>query len=396
MCTGQTWYTVGPTIRYQLEGTLPAGVGGKDVFLHLAGTYGDAANHNLEFGGPGLASVPMNDRRTIATQGAEVSADFSIFEFDEQCGEFLAAQGAQYYWPAERDPDAGYAEVRTTDLSVLEPYVARPGKVSGNALPISQIEHRAVNQCFIGSCANGQLADLKIAAQIRRGRGVADGVRLIVTPASQQVYRDAVRLGYVQDLAGAGAVVTNSTCGACFGYHMGVLGDGEVRLTASTRNFRGRMGSASAEIYMASTLPIPEAARHVFCDLRPGWTEQVRPGDIVVAGRNFGIGSSRPVAALMRELGAAALVAEEFNSLFLRNAINNGLPALTVPDARELVSEGDVITVHLAEGWLAAGERRIEAAPLPAMVLDILDAGGLLPRLVADGYLAAGRTGAKG
>lgn len=137
----------------------------------------------------------------------------------------------------------------------------------------------------------------------------------------------------------------------------------------------------------AMKLPIPEAARHVFYDLRPGWTDQARPGDIVVAGRNFGIGSSRPVAALMRHLGVTALVAEEFNSLFLRNAINNGLPALTVPGARDPVSEGDKITIHLAEGWLAVGHRRIQAAPLPRMVLDILDAGGLLPRLVADGYL---------
>jgi 3-isopropylmalate/(R)-2-methylmalate dehydratase small subunit len=146
----------------------------------------------------------------------------------------------------------------------------------------------------------------------------------------------------------------------------------------------------------AMKLPIPEAARHVFYDLRPGWTDQVRPGDIVVAGRNFGIGSSRPVAALMRELGVAALVAEEFNSLFLRNAINNGLPALTVPGVRDIVSEGDVITVHLAEGRLTDGERTIEVTPLPAMVLDILDAGGLLPRLVADGYLAGTeRTGAR-
>ena len=128
-------------------------------------------------------------------------------------------------------------------------------------------------------------------------------------------------------------------------------------------------------------LPVPEAARHVFYDLRPGWTAETRPGDIVVAGRNFGIGSSRPVAALMRHLGVAALVAEEFNSLFLRNAINNGLPALTVPRVRDLVREGDEITIHLAEGWLAAGNRRIQAAPLPRMVLDILDAGGLLPRV---------------
>jgi 3-isopropylmalate/(R)-2-methylmalate dehydratase small subunit len=137
----------------------------------------------------------------------------------------------------------------------------------------------------------------------------------------------------------------------------------------------------------AMKLPVPEAARHVFYDLRPGWTDEVWPGDIVVAGRNFGIGSSRPVAALMRHLGVAALVAEEFNSLFLRNAINNGLPALTVPGVRDLVREGDEITIGLASGWLAAGDRRIEAAPLPRMVLDILDAGGLLPRLVADGYL---------
>ena len=137
----------------------------------------------------------------------------------------------------------------------------------------------------------------------------------------------------------------------------------------------------------AMKLPVPEAARHVFYDLRPGWVAEVRPGDIVVAGRNFGIGSSRPVAALMRHLGVAALVAEEFNSLFLRNAINNGLPAMTVPGVRDLVSEGEEITINIADGWLAVGDRRIEAAPLPQMVLDILDAGGLLSRLAADGYL---------
>lgn len=137
----------------------------------------------------------------------------------------------------------------------------------------------------------------------------------------------------------------------------------------------------------AMKLPVPEAARHVFYDLRPGWVDEVRPGDIVVAGRNFGIGSSRPVAALMRQLGVAALAAEEFNSLFLRNAINNGLPAMTVPGVRDLVSEGDEITINIADGWLAVGDRRIEAAPLPRMVLDIIDAGGLLPRLTADGYL---------
>jgi 3-isopropylmalate/(R)-2-methylmalate dehydratase small subunit len=139
----------------------------------------------------------------------------------------------------------------------------------------------------------------------------------------------------------------------------------------------------------AMKLPIPEAAQHVFYDLRPGWTQQVRSGDIVVAGKNFGIGSSRPVARLMRHLRVAALIAEEFNSLFLRNAINNGLPALTIPGVRGVINDGDEITVHLAEGWLTDGHTRLHGLPLPPMVLDILDAGGLLPRLIADGYLPA-------
>jgi 3-isopropylmalate/(R)-2-methylmalate dehydratase large subunit len=262
MCTGQTWFQVGQTIRYEFTGVKPDVIAGKDIFLYIAGTWGDATNLNLEYGGPGLASVPMNDRRTIATQGAEISADFSLFPADDRCQAFLEATAAarEPYVRAEPDDDAGYADVRTVDLSALEPYVARPGTVSRNALPVSEIERRAVNQCFIGSCANGQLEDLAIAAGIVRGKQVAPGVRLLVTPASQAVYREAMRRGYLQDLADAGAVVTNSTCGACFGYHMGVLGPGEVCLTSSTRNFTGRMGSPEAEIYMASPATVAASA----------------------------------------------------------------------------------------------------------------------------------------
>ncbi|MFI1370242.1 aconitase/3-isopropylmalate dehydratase large subunit family protein [Streptomyces griseochromogenes] len=262
LCTGKTWFQAAPTIRYEFTGTKPDAVSGKDIFLYIGSTYGDATNHNLEYGGPGLASIPMNDRRTIATQGAEISADFSTFPIDDLARDFLAAHGAapDSYTAADPDPDATYAAVRTVDLSSLEPYVARPGTVSHNSLPISAIEKRPVNQCFIGSCANGQLEDLKIAADIVRGRKVAPGVRLLITPASQEVYKDAMRAGYLQDLADAGAVVTNSTCGACFGYHMGLLAPGEVCLTSSTRNFTGRMGSPDAEIYMASPATVAASA----------------------------------------------------------------------------------------------------------------------------------------
>ncbi|MEZ0094885.1 3-isopropylmalate dehydratase [Streptacidiphilus sp. EB129] len=139
----------------------------------------------------------------------------------------------------------------------------------------------------------------------------------------------------------------------------------------------------------AMRLPIPEAARHVFYELRPGWTDQVAPGDIVVAGRNFGLGSSRPVAALFRELGVAALVAEEFNSLFLRNAINHGLPALTVPGITAAFRDGDTARLDFGAGWIentATGARLVGGA-LPALVLDILAAGGILPKLAREGYV---------
>ncbi|MFE3054639.1 aconitase/3-isopropylmalate dehydratase large subunit family protein [Nocardia sp. NPDC059239] len=260
LCTGATWFELAPTVRYELAGALPPEVGGKDVFLYLADTYGDATNQNLEFGGPGLPTVPLNDRRTIATQAAEISADFATFGVDDLLREFLAARGVADFVAADADSDAEYAAIRTIDLSGLEPYVARPGTVSRNGVPVSQVEPRRIDQAFIGSCANGQLEDLRIAAQILRGRTVAPGVRLLVTPASQQVYRDAMRLGYLQDIADAGGVVTNSTCGACFGYHMGVVGPGEVCLTSSTRNFTGRMGSTEAEIYMAAPATVAASA----------------------------------------------------------------------------------------------------------------------------------------
>jgi 3-isopropylmalate/(R)-2-methylmalate dehydratase large subunit len=265
VCTGKTWYRVPPTIRYELVGTKPPNVNGKDIFLAIAGKYGDATDHALEFGGPGLATVPFTDRRTIATQGAEIGADFTVFPADEICLEHLArtAPGAEFV-PRNADPDAEYADVRTVDLDAIQPMVARPGTVIRNAVPVDDLTDVRIDQAFIGSCANGQLADLRVAAEVMEGHSVADGVRMIVTPASQQVYLDAVRLGYVATLIESGAVVTNSTCGACFGYHMGLLAPNEVCITASTRNFRGRMGSTEASVYMASPATVAASAINGF------------------------------------------------------------------------------------------------------------------------------------
>jgi 3-isopropylmalate/(R)-2-methylmalate dehydratase large subunit len=261
VCTGHTWHRVPQTIRYEFVGTKPTVINGKDIFLYIADRWGAATDSALEFGGHGLASVPMSDRRTIATQIAEIGADFAVFPADDVCRDHLAQVAPDAEFTAvEADPGAEYADIRVVDLDAIQAMVARPGTVINNAQPAWALNDVRIDQAFIGSCANGQLADIAVAAEILAGNRVADGVRLIITPASQQVYLDAVRSGYVATLVEAGAVVTNSTCGACFGYHMGVLGPGEVCITASTRNFRGRMGSTEAAIYMASPATVAASA----------------------------------------------------------------------------------------------------------------------------------------
>jgi 3-isopropylmalate/(R)-2-methylmalate dehydratase large subunit len=202
----------------------------------------------------------MNARRTIATMGAEISADFAIFECDDLCAEYIRARNTTPFEPANPDADARYAARRTLNLSEMEPLVALPDQVVNNAVPVGKVAGEKIDQAFIGSCANGTLDDFAIAARVLAGKQVAKGVRLIVTPGSQAVYRQALKAGYVQTLADAGAVITNATCGACSGGHLGVLGPNEVCITASTRNFKGRMGDPSARIFMASTATVAASA----------------------------------------------------------------------------------------------------------------------------------------
>jgi 3-isopropylmalate/(R)-2-methylmalate dehydratase large subunit len=258
--TGTTWFRVGETVRYDLVGRLPPGVSSKDVFLHIAGTYGDHTNQNIEFGGEALANLNLNARRTLATMGAELSAEFVTFEPDGLLIDHIRSHNSASFEPQYPDPDARYAVRRTLDLSALEPFVALPDAVIWNSVPLNQALGEPIQQAFIGSCANGTLDDLRDAARVVRGRHVASGVRFIVTPGSNAILRAATFAGYVQTLTDAGAVVTPPTCGACFGGHMGVLGPVETCITASTRNFKGRMGDPSARIYMASSATVAASA----------------------------------------------------------------------------------------------------------------------------------------
>ena len=249
-CTGETWYQAAPTILYRLTGALPPGCTGKDVFLYIAGIYGDATGHSVEFGGPGVANLTIPQRQSIAAMCAEINAEFAIFPCDKRLEEFLRARGDREIRPVAPDPDAEYAGVREIDLSGLVPYIAKPHFIPGNCVPVAELAGLPVNQVVLGSCSNGRIEDLEIAAGLVRGKRVAPGVRFLVTPASQRIYLQAVKLGLVETLAEAGAVVTNATCGCCCGGHMGLIGPGERCLATTTRNFKGRMGAPDSEVLL--------------------------------------------------------------------------------------------------------------------------------------------------
>jgi 3-isopropylmalate/(R)-2-methylmalate dehydratase large subunit len=257
---GTTWFWVADTIQYRLEGTLSPEVSAKDIFLHIANEYGDHANYNVEFVGPAIAQLSLNARRTLATMCSEISVEFVVFEADSKVVEHVRARTARPFEPQFADAGARYADIRTIDLAAIEPMVAWPDSVVRNSRPVGEARGVSIDQAFIGSCANGTLDDLEVAAQILKDRKVASTVTLIVTPGSQAIYAEAVKRGYVETLVAAGAVVTSSTCGACAGLHMGVLAAGERCITASTRNFRGRMGSPEAEIFMGSPATVAASA----------------------------------------------------------------------------------------------------------------------------------------
>jgi 3-isopropylmalate/(R)-2-methylmalate dehydratase large subunit len=260
LAKGETWFRAVASIRYDLTGRLPHGVSSKDLFLHIASHYGDHSNHNVEFGGPALAALSIDARRTLATMGTELNADYTIFEPDDAMLAYVRERTTAPFEPQYPDANAKYAGRRAVDLGKMQPLVALPGKVIKNAIGVSEVRSERIQQAFIGSCANGNFDDLKIAADVVRGRKVAPGVRFLVTPGSQAIYRQALKAGLIETLMDAGAVVTNATCGACQGGHMGVLGPNEVCITASTRNFSGRMGDPSARIYMASPATVAASA----------------------------------------------------------------------------------------------------------------------------------------
>jgi len=266
---GTTWFRCGETVRYDLTGALPRAVTAKDAFLQIAGVHGAHATQNVEYGGPGIANLSINARKTLTTMSAELSAEFATFEPDETMLSWVRARNPGAFDPVYPDADARYLAVRKVDLGGLEPLVALPDTVVNNSYPVKAAAGTRIDQAYIGSCANGTMDDLELAAAVLKGRRVAAGTRLIVVPASATVYREAVKRGVIETLLDAGAMIGPPTCGACGGGHMGVLGPEEVCITSSTRNFKGRMGDPSSQVYMASPATVAASAiRGVITDPR--------------------------------------------------------------------------------------------------------------------------------
>ena len=253
LATGQAWFKVPESIKVHITGKKPANICGKDVMLTLIGMIGvdGALYKSLEFAGDGISELSMTDRLTIANMAIEAGAKNGIFPVDEKTLEYIKDRVTKPYEVVSADPDAKYCQTVEINLSELKPVVAFPHLPENTHTVESIKEPITIDQVVIGSCTNGRLEDLAIAASILKGHKVHPHVRCIIIPGSQQVYLDAIHAGYIDTFIEAGAAVSTPTCGPCLGAHMGIMTAGERCVSTTNRNFRGRMGHVDSEVYLA-------------------------------------------------------------------------------------------------------------------------------------------------
>jgi 3-isopropylmalate/(R)-2-methylmalate dehydratase large subunit len=270
MATGEAWFKVPETIKFVYYGKLPAWVGGKDLILHTIGDIGvDGARYMaMEFCGEAISSLSMDNRFTMANMAIEAGGKNGIIVPDDVTAEYIKNRARRPYRFYQSDDDALYYEIREYDVSALEPVVAFP-HLPENTRKVSEAQGVKIDQVVIGSCTNGRLEDLEIAARILKGKKVHPEMRVIVFPGTQQILLEAMRRGYIETFIEAGAVVSTPTCGPCLGGHMGILAKGERALATTNRNFVGRMGHPQSEVYLAS--PAVAAASAITGEITPPW-----------------------------------------------------------------------------------------------------------------------------
>ena len=453
---GETWFRVPESLKITLKGKLKPGVYAKDISLWIIGMIGSAgANYmSIEYHGEGVKTLGISERMTLANLASEMGAKNAVFPPDDVLAGFYGKNEVEGTWA---DAGASYAQEIEINLDEIFPLVAAPHHVD-NVKAVSEVQGKKLNQGVIGTCTNGRLEDLRIAAEILEGQQVAEGFQLLVIPASKQIYLQAMEEDIVAKLMHAGATVLSASCGPCLGTGQGIPADDFTVISTANRNFKGRMGNKNSEIYLASPATVAYSAiagaitdprgkkhsdkfpyekeqsasvsieegenrkvngtwnyadvdnlntdqmfagnltynvlssdqeaimPHLFAGFDENFSKNVEAGDVIVAGENFGCGSSREHPAVgLGHAGVKAVIVKSSNRIFYRSSINQGLPLIVNKEAVETYKPGDKVDIDFERGVIRINEKEIKFAPLPDKLMEIIDKKGLVNWIKAEG-----------
>lgn len=445
----ETWLRVPKSLKINLTGQLPEGVYAKDLSLWIIGMIGSAgANYlSIEFHGDGVKNLNISERMTIANLASEMGAKNAVFPPDEVLANYYEKKSIEGFWA---DEDAIYKKVIDINLSQIYPLVAVPHHVD-NVKALAEVKGTKIQQGFIGTCTNGRIEDIREAVKILDGKKVKDQFQLLVTPASQKVYLQAIKEGLIEKLIDAGANILSSSCGPCLGTGQGIPADGVNVLSTANRNFLGRMGNKLANIYLASPANVAYAAitgeisdsrktesndkfpyqkkqskiitidkndnrrsgqvwnykdidnlntdlmfaghltykvlssepesiiPHLMVDFDPNFNKKVQKGDIIIAGNNFGCGSSREHPAVgFAYAGVKAIIVKSVNRIFYRSSINQGLLVLVLPEVVETYQPDDKLEIDVNKGIVNINKKEFKFSALPEKLMQIIEKKGLV------------------
>jgi len=448
---GETWFRVPESIRINLKGNLRENVYSKDLALWIIGMIGsDGANYmSVEYHGDGVRNLTISDRMTIANLASEMGAKNAVFPFDEVLSEFLG-QESENRAGVWADGGAEYYREININLEEIVPVVAAPHNVD-NVKTVAETAGIPVHEGLIGTCTNGRIGDLRIAAGILKGKMIKKGFQLNVIPASDKIFLQAISEGIITTLIESGANILTPSCGPCLGTGLGIPASGHTVISTANRNFPGRMGNKEAGIYLASPATVAASAitgvitdprvnrdnvkypysaeqsitsfiredenrksgnvwnysdvdnlntdqmfagkytysvlssdpasiiPHLFEDFDPAFRTNVREGDIIIAGDNFGCGSSREHPSVgLAYSGIKAVIVKSVNRIFYRSSINQGLLLIVHKEAVEAYKQADSVSISLEKGEILAGDRRFCFEPLPGKLREIIDRKGLV------------------
>ncbi len=452
---GETWFRVPESIKITLKGKLPKGVYAKDLSLWIIGMLGSAgANYmSIEYHGEGVKNLSISDRMCLANLASEMGAKNAVFPPDMVLEAFYG-QKVKGIWA---DEGARYFKEYEINLDDLFPLVAAPYHVD-NVKSISEVKGVKLNEGLIGTCTNGRLEDLRIAARILNGKQVAAGFQLLVAPASKEIYLKAIEEGIITKLMKAGATILGASCGPCLGTGQGIPADGFTVISTANRNFLGRMGNKNAQIYLASPATVASSALtgkitnpennscqnkqfpfkkkqsakiiipdkenrkengvwdysdidhlntdqmfagnltyevlssdgkgilpYLFKGFDDSFAQRVQQGDILIAGDNFGCGSSREHPAVgLAHAGVQAVIVKSVNRIFYRSAINQGLLLIVNRKIVDFYKKGDVLRIDFQEGIIQLGDQYFETPPLPDKLQQIIKCKGLVNWIKAE------------